>query len=125
MILEGLFALHWRDIRKLLSTKVFIALEDRVCFERRLARDVRERGRSPESAFRQYVATVYPMAERYVLPTCHHADVVVSRAEPLERSTASVLAHIEAVRSRPESPSSPAWQTLRRRSRRCAALGPP
>lgn len=65
-----------------------VAQEDRVCFERRLARDVRERGRSPESVFHQYVATVHPMAERYVLPTRSHADVVVSGADPLERSAA-------------------------------------
>ena len=116
VILEGLFALYWEDIRGLLSTKVFIAAEDRVCFERRLARDVRERARSPRSVFRQYTATVHPMAERYVLPGRRHADVAVSGTDPIERSVAAVLAHIEV-----RVLSSPASRISHRRSRRCDA----
>jgi uridine kinase len=96
VILEGLFALYWKDIRELLGTKVFVAAEDQVCFERRLERDVRERGRSEESVLFQYSTTVRPMASRYVLPSRANADVVASGTDPLARSAALVLAHVEA-----------------------------
>lgn len=95
VIVEGLLALYWPELRALYGTKVYIdAADDEVCFRRRLERDVRERGRTPESVYAQYQATVRPMAERYILPTRAWADLVVSGVEPLELSAAAVLAHV-------------------------------
>ncbi len=91
-VLEGLWALYWEDIRRLLGIKVYVDTPDQVCFERRLARDLRERGRSAESVAAQYAATTRPMARRYVLPSRHFADVVVSGVEPMERSVAALRA---------------------------------
>jgi len=93
LIVEGLFALYDEEVRALSSTRVFVSLDDAVCFARRLARDMRERGRSRESVLRQYNETVRPMAERYVLPTRAFADVVVSGDARLEESAAAVIAH--------------------------------
>ncbi|MGB7555402.1 MAG: uridine kinase [Candidatus Korobacteraceae bacterium] len=93
VIVEGLFTLHWPKLRELLGTKVFVDMNDEVCLTRRQARDVRERGRTPESVVEQYAATVAPMAQRYVRPTIVHADVVVSGSEPIGEGAARVLAH--------------------------------
>lgn len=101
VILEGLFALHSAPARLLCGTKVYIEVDDAVCFARRLDRDVRERGRTPESVREQYTATVRPMAEKYIWPTRNFADVIVSGVEPLERSGGAVLAHIERHAARP------------------------
>ena len=94
LILEGLFALHWDDLRPLLTTKVYVDAPDEVCLARRQVRDVLERGRTAESVHKQWVETVHPMAELYVRPTRRFADVVVSGEVPLEQSTAAVLAHV-------------------------------
>jgi uridine kinase len=94
IIVEGLLALHWPQLCALYGTKVYIDAGDEVCYRRRLERDVRERGRTPESVQAQYHATVRPMAERYILPTRARADLVVSGVEPLERGTAAVLARL-------------------------------
>jgi len=91
-----LWALYWEDIRRLLGTKVYVDAPDEVCFERRLARDLRERGRSAESVVAQYAATTRPMARRYVLPARQWADVVVSGVEPVERSAAALRAEVLA-----------------------------
>lgn len=96
LILEGLFALHWDDLRSLFGTKVYVDAPDDVCLARRQVRDVIERGRTSESVHRQYVETVRPMAELYVRPTRRFADIVVSGQEPLEQSSAAVLARIKA-----------------------------
>ncbi len=93
VIIEGLFTLHWPELRELLGTKVFVDMNDEVCLTRRQARDVRERGRTPESVIEQYTTTVAPMAQRYVRPTIVHADVVVSGSEPIGDGVARVLAH--------------------------------
>ena len=98
LILEGLFALHWDDIRPLLTTKVYVDAPDDVCLSRRQVRDVIERGRTAESVHKQYVEIVRPMAELYVRPTRRFADIVVSGQAPLEQSTAAVLARINAAR---------------------------
>ena len=94
LIVEGLFALYWKEARELFGTKVFVDLEDPHCLERRVARDVRERGRTPEAVRLQFSGTVSPMAEKYIRPTRHFADLVVRGDQSIEGSVASVLAHI-------------------------------
>ncbi|HWR51318.1 MAG TPA: uridine kinase [Bryobacteraceae bacterium] len=95
-IVEGLFALYWEDVRRVLAAKVYIEVEDDTCFGRRLDRDMRERGRSRESVCSQYAQTVRPMAARYIWPTKAHAEVVVSGTDPVEQSAAAVLRHLES-----------------------------
>ena len=101
VIVEGLFALYWPQLRESYDASVFIDVDDEVCYRRRLERDVRERGRTAESVYAQYNGTVRPMAERYILPSRAWADVVVSGVEPLEQSSAAVLAHVARAFSRP------------------------
>ena len=92
VIIEGLFTLYWSDVRHLLHASVYVELEDAICYARRLARDVRERGRTPECVERQYFASVRPMAEKYIWPTRIHAGVIVRGDSPLDESVATVLA---------------------------------
>jgi uridine kinase len=92
VIVEGLFTLHWEPLRALLNLKVFVEADDAVCLDRRLERDIRERGRTRESVLRQYEATVRPMAEKYVLPTRSFADLMLNGTGSLDESVASVLA---------------------------------
>ncbi len=96
LIVEGLLALYWEEIRRLLRTAVFVDLADDLCLARRLARDTAERGRPAESVRAQYAETVRPMRERYVMPTRCFADLIVSGAEPLEVSVLRILDHLGA-----------------------------
>ncbi len=106
LILEGLFALYFDEIRPLLATKVYVDAPDAVCLARRQVRDVLERGRTAESVHRQYVETVRPMADLYVRPTRQFADVVVSGEAPLQQSCAEVLARIQQAGNQPnEAPA--------------------
>ena len=94
VIVEGLFTLHWPELRRLLGTGVYVDIADDVCLCRRQERDVRERGRTPESVVDQFRATVAPMAERYVRPTRLHAHVVLSGNAPIDEGVARVLDHV-------------------------------
>jgi uridine kinase len=96
IIVEGLFVLYWEDVRSLFSTRVFIDLPDEPCLRRRIDRDVRERGRTPESVRRQFAETVQPMAVRYVRPTQSFADLIIAGDNPIEESADMVLGHIRA-----------------------------
>ena len=59
VILEGLFTLYWEEMRRLFQTMVYVDLEDETCFVRRLARDVRERGRTRRRCGRWPKRTFY------------------------------------------------------------------
>ncbi len=94
VLVDGIFALDER-IRGLYDTRVYVDLEDARCLERRIARDVRERGRTRDSVIKQYTATVRPMCERYVMPAREYADVVIRGDWPLAESAARILEHAE------------------------------
>ena len=71
--------------------------------------------RTPASVLAQYQTTVRPMAERYILPTRSHADVVVGGIDRLECSVAAVHEHIAS--RVPEIgqaglPGTPAWRAV-------------
>ncbi len=99
VIVEGLFVFYWPELRSILDTKVYVEADLEVCFARRLARDVAERGRTPESVYAQYEATVRPGAERFVIPTMKYADVVVSGERPLIESTTAVMNRLNLARA--------------------------
>jgi uridine kinase len=95
VIIEGLFTLYWDGLRKLLGTKVFVDLGEEICLERRIERDIRERGRTRESVLEQYHTTVAPMARQYVYPARAHADIVVTGNDDISHEVDAVLRHIE------------------------------
>lgn len=102
VVVEGLFALYWPELREHFFVKLFVDAPDELCLARRLERDVRERGRTPESVRAQFAATVQPGAERYIRPTRAFADLVLSGEEELEvrgpKALALIRARLETVR---------------------------
>ncbi len=96
IIVEGLYALYWSGIRRLLDAKVFIEAEDAVCFSRRVERDVRERGRTHSYVIAQYARHTRPMFMRHVLPTKRYADVVVQSRnwKDAEEGVTRILRHL-------------------------------
>lgn len=94
IIIEGLFALYWEEIRKLSKTKVYVDLGEEICLERRIERDIKERGRTRESVLEQYRTTVLPMAKQYVYPTRSYADIVVTGNDNIHYEVSTVLDHI-------------------------------
>lgn len=91
LIVDGIFALHYEGLRKLYDFSVYVDTPDGICYQRRLARDVRQRGRSEESVAAHYAETVRPMAEEFVRPSAKYADLVVDGTESLDWSVESVL----------------------------------
>ena len=95
IIVEGLFALYWEEIRKMLGTQVYVDLGLEKCLERRIERDIRERGRTRESVLEQYRTTVEPMAKRFVHPTREFADIVVTGNDDIAHEVTLVMRHIK------------------------------
>lgn len=97
VVVEGLFALSWPELREHFAVKLFVDAPDSLCLARRLHRDTRERGRTPESVLEQFAATVKPGADRFIRPTRVFADLVLSGEEELDVRGPKALA---AVRER-------------------------
>ena len=84
LLVEGLFALYYPELLPLYQLRVYIDTPDEVCFERRLKRDMEQRGRNLESVRRQYDATVRPASLAYVRPSAVHADLNVDGTGALD-----------------------------------------
>ncbi len=97
LLVEGLFALHYPELLPLYQLRVYVDTPDDVCFERRLKRDMEERGRTADSVRRQYDATVRPASLKWVRPSATNADLTVDGTEALDWKVEEVLA---AVRER-------------------------
>jgi uridine kinase len=77
LIVEGILALHFTQLRPYFDLSVYLDAPDEVCFHRRKVRDITERQRSLEFVLEQYKSTVLPAAREYVLPSKGHADLVL------------------------------------------------
>jgi len=62
-----------------MDMKVFVDTDSDIRLERRLRRDITERGRDLESVLKQYIKYVKPAYDHHIEPTRTHADVIVPR----------------------------------------------
>lgn len=77
IILDGIHVLTKKEVREIIDIKVYIDVDPDISFIRRLLRDTKERGRSVESVINQYITTVKPMQEKYIVPTKEYADFII------------------------------------------------
>ena len=77
IIIEGILALYDENIRNLADIQIFVESDADIRFIRRLKRDMQERGRSLDNVIEQYISTVKPMYEAYVVPTKRFADIII------------------------------------------------
>jgi len=76
------------------DVKIYISAPEELRLERRLERDVRERGRTPESVRTQFAATVSPMHSEYIEPSSLSADLILEGSVPVEESLEKMLKFI-------------------------------
>ena len=77
VVLEGILVLADEPLRKEMDIKVFVDTDADVRVLRRINRDMRERGRSFDSVFAQYLTTVKPLHEAFIEPSKRYADLIV------------------------------------------------
>ena len=77
LIVEGLWLLAQPDVRKLFDLSIYLECPAQVRLERRLARDVVERGRHADDVRETFETVVAPMHTRHVAPQRRWATVVM------------------------------------------------
>lgn len=81
VIVEGILLLSFSTVVESLDLAVFIDVPESVRLERRITRDIAERGRDADDVRRQFHATVAPMHDRFVEPYRHLAHRTVTMEE--------------------------------------------
>ncbi|HEX8813762.1 MAG TPA: AAA family ATPase [Terracidiphilus sp.] len=104
LVVEGLFALFYPALLPLYHLRVYVDTLESISFERRLARDVAERGRTPESVRRQYAETVHPAALTWVKPSAAHADLTLDGAQDPDSNVEQVVGWLRNRRLLPALP---------------------
>lgn len=91
VVVEGIFALSFPEVADLCAVRTFVDADESLCLQRRIARDVTERGRTPGEVVSRFEGHVAPMFRRHVLPSRACANVVVSGEADLRTNLDAVL----------------------------------
>lgn len=97
VVFEGILALYDERLRELFDLRIFVDTDADVRLIRRLERDVRDRGRTPESIMRQYMTTVRPSHLQFIEPTKRHADVIIPEGGHNDRALDVLVARVNSL----------------------------
>lgn len=90
VVIEGILLFAFSEIRDLIDYLVYLDCPDDIRYQRRLVRDVSERGRSPDSVAEQWESTVAPMHHLHVEPYAPHAHFLATYGPPATEIAAKV-----------------------------------
>ncbi|MDB4926016.1 uridine kinase [Mucilaginibacter sp.] len=78
IIVEGLFILHFKGIADLFDLKIFVDADEDIALQRRLKRDLLERGYSNDDVMYKWINHVVPAYKEFLLPykDCCHKIIV-------------------------------------------------
>lgn len=81
LIVEGLFIFHYEEVNALLDQRLFIHADEGVALQRRLRRDLIERGYFEEDVMYKWINHVVPAFNEYLLPYKSICDRVLINNE--------------------------------------------
>lgn len=97
VIAEGILLFAFPELVDRFDFRVFRAAPSELRFDRRLQRDVAERGRSPESVREQFDTSVGPMHDEFVEPSKACADRIVEHTEDLDTVIVELAQQLEHI----------------------------
>lgn len=95
ILTEGILLLAEARIRELLDFKIYVDTDADVRLERRIRRDMRDRGRELDDILRQYMRTVRPMHLEFVEPSKRWADIILPEGGENRPALDMVIARVE------------------------------
>lgn len=81
VLVEGILILSQDRLRPAFDYKFFVACQEAARMDRRIRRDVEERGRTISCIQDQFARDVAPMHEKFVEPSKHKADIIVTQEQ--------------------------------------------
>lgn len=86
IVVDGILIFHPPELRQIFDDLLFFHTPEDLRFQRRLERDVKERGRTPQGVHDQFYKQVKPMHDLFVEPSQVHANTIIK--ETVEISSA-------------------------------------
>lgn len=77
LIIEGLFIYHYTEVNQLIDHRIFLDANQDIALERRLRRDLIERGYFEEDVRYKWINHVLPSYNEYLLPYKNTCDQVI------------------------------------------------
>ena len=77
LIVEGLFIFHYTEVNELLDYRIFLDANEDVALDRRLKRDLLERGYDHDDVMYKWINHVVPSYNTYLLPYRESTDKVI------------------------------------------------
>lgn len=77
LIVEGLFIFYYEEVHALLNQRIFLYAEEEIALQRRLRRDLTERGYFEEDVRYKWVNHVLPAYQEYLLPFKNQCDRII------------------------------------------------
>ena len=97
IILEGILIMNYPKLRSLLDLKVYIDANSDIRMERRVNRDISERGRTPKEVINRYITMLIPMHKKFISPMKLHADIIVKNHKNTPPNIGSLLQKIKSM----------------------------
>jgi len=86
VVVDGILIAHAEPVRRLCDAILFFDTKEEVRYQRRLNRDVQERGRTPEGVHNQFLKQVKPMHDQFVEPSKTWATQIVSESQGYQKA---------------------------------------
>ncbi|GAA3959825.1 uridine kinase family protein [Mucilaginibacter dorajii] len=96
LIVEGLFILHFKEIAGMLDMKIFIEADDEIALQRRLKRDLLERGYSHDDVMYKWENHVVPAYKEFLLPYKYECDKIITNNTHVADDIIAVTEEISA-----------------------------
>ncbi|MGJ1206481.1 uridine kinase family protein [Sphingobacterium lactis] len=77
LVVEGLFIFHYEEVNQLLDYRIFLDADEPIALERRLRRDLIERGYDHDDVMYKWTNHVVPSYNEYLLPYREQCNLVI------------------------------------------------
>ena len=94
LVLEGIHMFFDKRLCERMSLKVFLQVDVDICLLRRIKRDIKSRGRSIDNIAEQYLDTVKPAYEKFIVNYINDADFAVMRGGKNKMAIDAISAYL-------------------------------
>lgn len=95
LIIEGILILSVSKIQQLCDYTIFVDASETIRQERRLLRDMTERGRTKESVLYQFETNIHPMHRQFIEPVKDKVDMIIDGTKSFDIAIQDVVKLIE------------------------------
>ncbi len=99
LIVEGILIYTNQELMNRLDIKVFVDVDSNNRLERKIQRDVKQRGRTPQEAKKHFYDFVEPMHNELIVPSKKYADFIIPKGGKNEEAIGRLIDIIVKMRN--------------------------